>query len=127
MRDFSGGVTTSGDQTTSISQVDNSQPGGSFVAVPKEQNDDDDDDDEHERGEGEDVFEWVDVMAYESRLQAEKVQMLFSVFAAMLVHSPHTCPALPARPSLLWSHLIRQVAGRFIWLGKAHEIFIPAL
>jgi hypothetical protein len=56
----------------------------------KEQNDDDDD--EQERDEVEDVFEWVDVMAHESRLQAEKVQMLFSVFAAMLVLSP------PARP-----------------------------
>ena len=101
MRDFSGGVTTSGDQTTPISQVDNGQPGSSFVALQKEQNDADadDDDDKQECDQGEDVFEWVDVMAYESRLQAEKVQMLFSVFAAMLVHSPHPCRARPpARP-----------------------------
>ena len=73
-------MTSSGDPTTSVQQFDN---GSSFFAPQKEQNDD-----EHERDEGEDVFEWVDVMAHQSRLQAEKVQMLLSVFAAMLVHSP---------------------------------------
>jgi hypothetical protein len=80
MRDWASGVTSSADPTTSLQQFDNAS---SFFAPQKEQ-----DDDEQERDEGEDVFEWVDVMAYQSRLQAEKVQMLLSVFAAMLVHSP---------------------------------------
>lgn len=66
-----------------------SQQNGTTHLGPQE---DDDGEDQDQR---EDVFEWIDVMAHKSRLQAEKVQMLFFVFTAMLVsyHPAMQCSA----------------------------------